>query len=426
MALTPEFQKRYDFDWEVLDVIIGGQSAIDSGTSLCLRTPEEAARFMDCYGYDIENPIEKAELFGNFQEALSFIRRYFLQPENPEGIKLEIPRKISELTDLTQLLLLTSASGPSQRLTALWACAIIKIMHTIAHMDKDLRSNYFADIQQQILDRFYKFIHRDERDQMYLGRDARDADRVDLMLYESKPKKSRDSVILKLLHKPENVAEDIFDRVGIRFVTQNRFDALRVIKFLKDRYVVMPANIKPSRSRNTLLDVKAFRAENSMLLRMADAGEIAPGELHQRLIEFCERNDIDGASDGNPHSSRDYRALQFTCRQLVKIKNPLYDELKAVKGAMRNSMKSSTSNTTASGALPEEVAKIVERIDLRNVQKEIRFFYPFEVQVFDEKSHQENLAGRSSHTNYKKSQIQAAMRRVLGELMRFTERGSES
>ena len=245
MSLTPELLQRYSFDWEVLEVIAGGRSAIDESRGLRLKTAQDVIRFMDCYGYDVDNPIEKAELFGNFQEALSFIRKYFLQPDNPDGLKLEVPRKIAELTDVQNLLQYASSlsdnpdtSGTS---TGFWACAILKVMHTIAHIDKDLRTHYFAEIQKQILDRFYKHIHSDEKSQLYLGRDARDPDRVDLVLFDTKPKKSRDSVILKLLHKPENVAEDIFDRVGVRFVTKTKYDALRVVKFLRDRYVVMPA-----------------------------------------------------------------------------------------------------------------------------------------------------------------------------------------
>jgi uncharacterized protein (TIGR04562 family) len=421
VGLTAEFRKRYEFDWEILDVIIGGHSAIDGGKSLGLRGLEDAQRFMECYGYDLENPIHKAELFGNFQEALTFIRHYFLQPENPGGLKLEIPRKIQELSDISQLLVLAGTGGgggsrlsgrgsPNSALASHWACAIIKVMHTIAHMDKDLRTNYFTDIQKQILDRFYKFIHRDEGGQIFLGRDTRDADRVDLVLFDSKPKKSRDSVILKLLHKPENVAEELFDRVGIRFVTRNRLDALRVVKYLKDSYVIMPANIKPSRSRNTLLDTTAFKVEVAQLLEKVDIGKLVPGDLYSQLKDYCEKAGPPNEGDKeNPHSSRHYRAIQFTGRQLVRISNPLYDDLKAIKSAMKGK------------AVPEEIGRIVEGLDLKNLQKEIRFFYPFEVQVLDEASHTENLAGRSSHSNYKKSQVQAAMKRVLGDLMRLSE-----
>src|SRR5919108_575751 len=68
-----------------------------------------------------------------------------------------------------------------------------------------------------------------------LGDREDDPTRVDLVLFDTKPKKSRNSTLLKLLHKPENVAEDIFDRVGIRFIVQTPLSALQVVKYLKDK-----------------------------------------------------------------------------------------------------------------------------------------------------------------------------------------------
>lgn len=404
--LSADFLKRYEFDWEVLDVVIGGRSAVDSRQPLRLRTNEDAVHFLDCYGYSTENPIEKAELFGNFQEALSFIRRYFLQPENPDGIKEDIPKRLAEVTDIGQLLTYASEGGKE---LGPWACAVIKVMHTISHMDKDLRTHYFSDIQTQILDRFYKHIHTDEETgQVYLGRDTRDPDRVDLVLFDSKPKKKRDSVLLKLLHKPENVAEDIFDRVGIRFVTKNKYDCLRVVRFLKERYVIMPANMKPSRSRNNLINVEEFQRELDRLISDATKYKWATEELDKRLVEFCESPNAEPNSGkrgaDNKHSSDFYRSIQFTGRQLIKFRNTLYDDVRDLKSVVKSS------------TVPEEVAKITERLDLRNIQKEIRFFYPFEVQVYDEMSHRDNVAGRSAHSAYKRGQILAAMRRVMGEL----------
>jgi len=397
--LSADFLKRYDFDWEIMDVVIGGRSAVDSRNALRLPSISEAEQFLDCYGYNSENPIEKAELFGNFQEALSFIRRTFLKPDNPDGIRGEIPKKITEVTDIGQLLIIASSNNAE---LSRWACSVIKVMHTISHMDKDLRTHYFTDIQTQILDRVYKYVHS-ENEQVYLGRDIRDPDRVDLVLFDSKPKKKRDSVLLKLLHKPENVAEDIFDRVGIRFVTKNKYDGLRVIKFLKERYVIMPANIKPSRSRNTLVNVPEFQRELDRLLSEAATQKWSASDMDRRLIEFCESPAAIPESakrdSENAYSSQYYRSIQFTARQLIKFRNTLYDDVRELK----NLVKTST--------VPEEVAKITERLDLRNIQKEIRFFYPFEVQVYDEVS-----AGMSAHSAYKKAQIQAAMRRVMGEL----------
>jgi uncharacterized protein (TIGR04562 family) len=369
---------------------------------------EEVERFISGYGFNLENPIEKAEATGNFQEALSFIRKYFLQPENPEGLSLEVPRRIAEISDVRELFLFASLRYPGQMNDAAglalqnWACALLKIMHTIAHIDQDLRSSYFADIQKQILDRYYKLIHRDENERLYMADRADDPMRVDLVEFESKPKKSRDSILLKLLHKPENVAEDIFDRVGLRFVTHTRIDCLRLVKFLKEKTLVMPPNIKPSRSRNTLVDLDKLRQIWGDIRDQVQKGQMNEKELVSRL-------DLAGfgleSEDGkNIHSSKFYKAIQFTARQLIKLKSSIYSDLRDLKSQARKS------------ELPEDVSKLIERIDLKYAQKEIRFFYPYEVQVLDRASFEENEKGRSAHSEYKRAQLQTALRRVMGPL----------
>jgi uncharacterized protein (TIGR04562 family) len=399
-------RSKYEFHWDVLDVIISGKSSIDSPAGFQLRSQDAASQFLESYGYSSENPIEKAELLGNFHEALNFVRKYFLAPENPDGYRLEVPRKILEVTDIRELFLMASMHFPGQTADSQglalknWACSLLKVMHTIAHIDKDLRSSYFSDIQQQIFDRFYKVVHRDADGGLYLGDTPEDQLRVDLVSFETKPKKSRESTILKLLHKPENVAEDIFDRVGIRFITHSRLDALRVVKFLKDRMLVMPPNIKPSRSRNTLVELDFFREQLTDLLVKAERGEVSEEQLVMQLEEVARPP---GVSPNNPHSSEFYRAIQFTCRQLIKLVNPLYEDMKNLKALAKGKSR-----------MDEETAKAIDRIDMKYVQKEVRFFYPFEVQVVDKKSAEENEKGNSAHSEYKRAQVMTAMKRVMG------------
>ncbi len=400
-------RRQYDFRWDVLDIIIGGKSSIDSHEGFQVTTYEDADRFLMSYGFDISNPIEAAECIGHFHEALNFIRRYFLAPENPDGLILEIPRKILELTNIQDLFLYASFAAPGQQRDTYgiflknWSCSILKIMHTITHIDQDLRVGYFAEIQKQILDRFYRLIQRDEHGALYFGQGPDDPGKIPLIEFQTKPKKSRDSTLLKLLHKPENVADDIFDRVGIRFVTTKAIDALRMVDYLKEQMVVMPPNIKPSRSRNTLIDLESFRTALTEAVRALDSGEMTE-EMFQKVVEDAARPPV--VAPDNPHSSEFYRSIQFTCRQLIKLRNPLYADLKELKAVARKD---------TSG---EDVPKMVDKLDLKNLQRDIRFFYPYEVQVVDIHSHEQNEQGRSSHSDYKKAQLQTAMRRVMGAL----------
>jgi uncharacterized protein (TIGR04562 family) len=384
--------RQWSIGESVLDVLIGGTSFLDSkeGFQNSFTDADSIENFILAYGYDPQDPIEHAELQGNLQEAIRFIKRYFLKPENTSGLSVEMPKKINDAIDIREVL--KFASMPDSELRP-WACSILKVVHTISHIDRDIRTHYFPEIQKQIFDRFYRFLNRDDNGQLYLGRAKDDELRVDLEEFQVKPKKTRDSILMKLLHKPESVAEELFDRVGIRFITKNRTDAIRVVHFLDQTNVIVAANIKPSRSRNTLIDTKYFR---EVLEHNRTKPAVLP-DLLESVPHPQERAD-------NPFSSEHYRAIQFTCRQLIKIRNSVADQIRDLKIATR------------SVEIDPSVSTIIERLDPRTIQKMIRFFYPFEIQVMDQASHLENEKGRSAHAEYKKAQQNSAMIRVMGSL----------
>jgi uncharacterized protein (TIGR04562 family) len=56
-------------------------------------------------------------------------------------------------------------------------------------------------------------------------------------------------------------------------------------------------------------------------------------------------------------------------------------------------------------------------LDTTPISRDVRFFYPFEVQITDEASHQQNTQGEASHQEYKKSQVKSAMRRIFRPLI---------
>jgi uncharacterized protein (TIGR04562 family) len=58
--------------------------------------------------------------------------------------------------------------------------------------------------------------------------------------------------------------------------------------------------------------------------------------------------------------------------------------------------------------------------------KEGRFdaaFFPFEVQILDVTSHQHAQSGEANHDRYKSSQIRAARKRVLSQVLEFSKDG---
>lgn len=405
-----QYLSKYHFDWETMGTFLEGRSTLDSSHFFQnITNHKQARRFLRGYGFDPNDPVLMSELFGNFQESLQFIKKYFLKEGTDIGLEVRIPSSILAISDIQDLLIMASIKeGESEQQIEerLWAEIIIKVLHTILHTDKELRSNYFPYIQKQILDRFYKHIHRDSENRLFLTKKLKLEDAVSLVDFKVKAKKPRDSVILKLLHKADNVAEELFDRVGIRFVTKSPLDNLRVIKFLYKHNIVIPHNIKPSRSFNRIFDLEKFKEKYDLLNQKAMELRMEESQYFNELNDISNECSIINENDlRNLHTSKAYRSIQFTGRQFIRYKNPLFDELYELKKQARESS--------------DPFAQKVLAIDFSGMQREIRFFYPFEVQVVDEKNEIMNTQGEASHLEYKKSQQITAMKRIFKELIAF-------
>ncbi len=427
----PNFLSQHKLNWELYKVVLGGQSALDSDSIMSpIHSTDDIIMFFEGYGFDPNDPILKSEIFGFFQESLQFIRRYFLKEGHHEGLDLHIPNEILAISDLTDLLKMAAGYHANKSIDLkLWSAVVLKVMHTVLHADKDLRTNYFGVIQQQIFDRFYKYIFRGEggeQGQLYLGSSDSLASAIPLQTFETKAKKSRESVIIKLLHKPELVAEEVFDRVGLRFVTKTKFDVLRVIKFLQEQYVFLPQNIKPSRSINTIFDLQKFRRRYYSLMKLCMRENWSEGHFLARAEQEIKKCTIDRENSSkesndhsekpsenshenkkNIHSSQEYRSVQFTCRQLIVYRNPIVKQMTG----LRKIAKSMDSEN--------ELVKKVLKMDLSQLSRDIRFFYPFEIQVTDYESHLKNTAGEASHEEYKNSQLKSAIKRIFKDLIKF-------
>ena len=411
MTHRPSFLNDYVFNWETLDVVCSGKSSLDAKNYLTeLYDKNQVSNFLNGYGFNIQDPVEAAELFGIFQEAVQFIKRYFLIEGNPEGLDLKVPNYLYTITNISDLFLAATGNSQFKLKTeeALWAGVILKVMHTILHTDKDLRARYFSTVQQQIFDRFYKFIHRDDENRLFLKNESGIS--IPLYDFQTKAKKTRDSIIIKLLHKQENVAEELFDRIGVRIITYNKLDALRVIKFLHTNYVIMINNIKPSRSQNTLIDLGLLRTKVFSLYKTTIRSDMPEDDFYQKLnaliAEAAPQSTIRG--EKNIHSSDEYRAIHFTGRQLIKYRNPFMASFNEVR---KMALKDKTNPLSQS----------LLGLDTSAISRDIRFFYPFEVQITDYESHLKNTQGEASHQEYKKSQLRSAMKRIFKPILDVKE-----
>ena len=264
-------------------------------------------------------------------------------------------------------------------------------------------------VQMQIFDRFYRYTFRDEAGKLFFGVKGTE-DVIPLIDFEAKSKKTRDSVIIKLLHKAENVAEELFDRVGVRFITHTRFDTLRIILFLVQKNIVVPHNNKPSRALNSIIDLAKFKEAHQRVLKMAIRNNLS----EERFLSALEREIWDCKPEkkviANKFSATTYQSIQFTCRHLIEYKNPFLQEFNELRKMAKNASAIDAEN---------DLAKKILTMDMSPVARDIRFFYPYEIQVMDQEAMKENSAGDASHQEYKKHQIHSAMKRVFRSMIQY-------
>ena len=173
-------------------------------------------------------------------------------------------------------------------------------------------------------------------------------------------------MILKLLHKRDNLPQSVFDRIGIRLVTPTKKEALAALQYIRRHNLAIFAHLNPARSRNTLID----------------------GEHGPLLGAF------------NPHSSPDFRSIQFTCQHLVKVGNPMHVAAQKLRHKLDQT------------PCPE-LQSALDVLHQHSHEAQIRFLFPYEVQILDEENDLKTHVGESSHANYRLRQIRAVRARVF-------------
>ena len=253
---------------EVTQVILGGGSPIDL-EGLRIQSHDEAWNFALNYGYDMGVPAQRGHVLRVYEDAIDFLEGVVL-----EGTNLHVPNELRSLED--PLDLLVWASERPRTLDGRWSCAVLRVMHTLFHVDHNVNLRFLPEIQRQVFSRYDQFLVCEEGRWFLRG-----AYEVPLVAVERKENKDRVSMLLKMLHKPENVAETIYDQIGIRFVAEDRLGVLMAIRFLLDHHVLMPTHIKPSRSRNLMIDLEALAAWTETLPPLFQIQDLSPADRQE-------------------------------------------------------------------------------------------------------------------------------------------------
>ncbi|MCB9229905.1 MAG: TIGR04552 family protein [Deltaproteobacteria bacterium] len=402
---------QWSFPWPIMDVLIGGRSSIDL-EKLILKNENDAKNFLRSYGYDPDAPNDLQKLHEIFIESINFIQTQLIPREWEKGKKP--PKEFLECENPAWLLLWASGIynhtndlSRSESLQA-WSCAVLRVMHTIAHLDDLQRLNNIHDAKTQIMNRFRKILFRDKNGQLLFG----NADEfIQLEKMEWKTGKSRNSMLLKLLHKPANVSETIYDFVGVRIVTKTLSETMIVVKYLRQFYLIDFPNTHPVRSRNNLIDVPQFRRQIETMQKMLQDHKINHQSFQEMLLYL--KTPINLGKSCNPHSAREYRSIQLTCRQRVRYPSPALSWMKKLETYL-----SENHGTARSQEIIKDFLALISSWCPQTEQaKEVSIFFPFEVQILDKEAAYMGENGAASHNRYKKAQVRSARRRIMGKVL---------
>jgi uncharacterized protein (TIGR04562 family) len=387
--------QNFEFSWPSVSVVIEGGSILDL-PRLDIKTIGEATEFIQAYGFDVNNQDDLALVWKFFNEAVQFIEKSLASPDYPKVP--EHLRSEKAINDIRRLFVL--ASEKKQTEDQIYACAILRIMHVMIHLTYDPRLKFFHAMQTQVLNRLDKYIYVDPSNgATYLGRQE-DGQRIKLLFFKKKERKDPNRELIKLLHKADSAVEEIYDRVGLRLVTETKLDAIRAVRILLEKNIISLPNIRPGRSRNRLIDLKRLQFElDRISTHLKKTPERAP--YIDRMIKRLEKRigyGRIGRSFLNPHSSEHYRAIQFTCRELVKVRNPqhrIYTQLSSQVASISG----------GSQLLIELFPTVPPAFDFG--------FFPYEVQIMDVKAYADSIFGKSNHEEYRRKQLNAARSRVF-------------
>lgn len=344
------------FAWNTMGLALQGRSIVDAG-SLGIETESEAYQFLLTYGFDWYDPAHVQKLSEIYHDAIRFLNDT-LQIQTP--VALCFDNAVPFLQLLTNKDSLKSQYRREIR-------AILRVVHVLIHLRSDLRLKYLSKIRKQTIGRIESHIQING-DDTFLGFET---DKVRLMKFEKKDRKVESSVILKLLLKAENVAQEIYDYLGVRFVSKTRSEAVWIVNYLLNHHLISAANLLGARCRNTLASLEDYRQVVTEL--GFSEGTVWTDEQHLAM-DRCLSYPTVGV-ENNRFSSMDYHAIQLTSRPLIRI-------------------------------------PVVRKGGLKG---EISFFFPMEIQILDEDSYLQSRYGQANHKEYKQKQLEAVRRRVLGD-----------
>ncbi|GMV41001.1 MAG: hypothetical protein AMXMBFR64_27170 [Myxococcales bacterium] len=336
-------------DLEAIRLLLRGGSIVD-WYRLNFKTVEEVHAFLRVNRYEPDDPQDEARLRGLVRSAASYLERnfgYSFPPELVEPARIEDP------------FLLPGSGDPYEKL----ACMMLKVLHILNHIDS-MELRYQLPVSDQEL-----FAMVEQEVTRWVG----DLQAAHLGIHDYKAsRKTRDSLVTKLLSKRRTLAAQVYDKLRFRVVTERRADLLPVLRHMTQHLV--PFNyVVPEESRNDILNFREM-LEGSPRLR----GKIAQLQFDLRLEEQVRPVSEDGGGLQNPSTATDYRVINFVVDFPLRIDGLL---------------------SRIGEGVPLDLGRIV--------------YLQVEFQLFDQDTWERNEASEANHDAYKKRQRRLVLQRLV-------------
>lgn len=345
VRLSPEEAAYVDrmslADLEAIRLVLSGNSVVD-WFRLDFRNDAEIEEFLRVNGYDISQAQDRRRLDRISREAAEYIDRHFPH---------RLPGEFLEGMGITQLLYGASQSSGRTK-NQIYACMMLKVMHTINHIDaKEL----FHRCEMKAVELFTSV--ENKVGEAVTAMQSEGFHIIDF--YGSH--KEKESLITKLIAKKESHAAMVYDRIRFRIITNTLADLLPVIYFLGR--TICPFNyVIPGHSHNNLI---AF----------TDLLAWFPQFRHYRRYLAARPDGTPPTTESSNHfSGSKYRSINFVADIPIRIDDYLYTP---------------------------------DFADLGRI-----IFVPVEFQIMDLGTYQHNEQGENNHQNYKRRQMEAVNRRL--------------
>ena len=228
-------------DLESVRLLLHGGSVVD-WHQLQFHNQENIDTFLRLNEFEPSLEEDMTRLNNLREQAVEYLIRSF---------SFRFSQDVTSNAPARDLFLIASRRGPSQ----MWACVILKVMHILLHLEA-----------REIVFRMkipYDDVFRTTEQKIMHGVEMLQSQGHQISEFQWS-RKTKDSLITKLLEKRNVIAATVYDSLRFRIIVPKQEDIFPLL-ILLTRHILPFNHIIPEKSTNTLVDFNKTIADNNIL-----------------------------------------------------------------------------------------------------------------------------------------------------------------